>query len=631
MASQDFDDFDPSHDTDDWLKLYDLLEYLDWATITKQLFSSGSVWEFRDLLTHALPIFGTRLEPMFFGRPIISICDALSKWYTDAPDTSTNLALLDMYSSVLFNLRPKWNSKLYKEVFDNCEKIMSWLKVDPENLSCRMYAERSLLNVIYSALSIRSGGRCVDNLAGPNPDDTPSPMENLLLVTSRDRDVLKMAIALTKELQDYRTLSMCLEIAVLVFGGADRARLIAETVHLNEVVQGVPFTGIDLAAGWPTPSDDQFTFARKEQASDMVENSQEGRRGRQHLGPREQDDHRRLAAGGVPAPQKKRLMARFGPLSAKTASVYPARQADPGDHRGPEKLDYPESEVGSDTIRDVDTRKEENDWAVTSNDSDSEPIEILTGAGPKARRRSAVARKMSKTPSQSLMSADRPSRRRHRSRERADEDRARYPPPGSTSARFQLPTRIRQPGRMVHHIEVRGDLPGPELSDRTSLRDSDYLSKLESLHKARSATLDTEPGPSEGLRRAPSQERSTRSGQHTPQALSRRSTQDISGRRGDAPPFAEPVRRHRGVSTLAAEATGGILPTTARDLRSGLITRATRGEQPRKARDHLDLTDSGPQSEGSDEGLEVTEVSSRGQYFPILDKSFPSGHGNKIL
>jgi hypothetical protein len=221
------------------------------TTIYEELLREGRIWDFRDILIGAVYSYGsTRAFEKFFGSSEVALDRILLDWSTTIHDESTNLALLDILTSValrrILNPRTFPGTKLW---VDEAGILASnIIRYHPSNLKSRQYIRWILSKVSVANYRDMDSSSELSDLPGLFPGRTrggelpiyvPAALEtpdwHLLRRPSKSNETLQTALKAARQLGDLETEAMCL--SQLILQAEEPADLFDDLINLQKTIQ----------------------------------------------------------------------------------------------------------------------------------------------------------------------------------------------------------------------------------------------------------------------------------------------------------------------------------------------------------------------------------------------------------
>ncbi|GAP83909.1 hypothetical protein SAMD00023353_0503280 [Rosellinia necatrix] len=232
-------------------------EWTDWATVYHCLASEGRVWDFRDIFTAFKRAFGQdqAFNAFFNTGSVDEIMETLGHdWETGRYDESTNLALLDIISSLILESDfEKTPSQYFQTCLEHGEKLVKPLmSEDPEATKSRPFARWLVAKAAVLSCSAHdnpfSSFRFLDEYPGMQlrqgdgihvpvyvPLRSERPTWHVPLASREWEDAVRFALTIAKDLADYKTQALCLKH--LIVRSQEPQHLLEELSHLQNSIQ----------------------------------------------------------------------------------------------------------------------------------------------------------------------------------------------------------------------------------------------------------------------------------------------------------------------------------------------------------------------------------------------------------
>lgn len=199
-------------------------DWADWRSIYRQLLSEDRLWDFRDALVAVCASYGTKdaLDAFLdYPSPVEGL---LLDWQTDAQDESTELALLDLLSFMALTTDTSPDAgHLTETCLHLAEPIgNSLLHNSPHTIRSRIFVQwvvaKSVAGSVigkFEYLADYRGHTVLPDFEPGMPYYIPRHQENPgwlppeLSPTARQS--LRMALATSRDIHDYRTEARCLQ------------------------------------------------------------------------------------------------------------------------------------------------------------------------------------------------------------------------------------------------------------------------------------------------------------------------------------------------------------------------------------------------------------------------------------
>ncbi|KAM7192387.1 hypothetical protein V8F33_008400, partial [Rhypophila sp. PSN 637] len=208
-----------------------------WNQLYHRILGENRIWDLRDLLVAAVSLFGTQfLTQCLNGKSFSLALDRLLEdWIQPEYDESTNLGLLDLFTSLLLD-RPssiKDNPKAAL-LLEHAKTLAESIQVnDTQNMRSRPFIQWIMAKVVSEMgdIPIRPDGLRVEDFSGitifPGPgvhlpvyipaEPWDKPHWDMYSVRSnhQQRQALQVALQAARFIGDYRLQATCLKILIL--------------------------------------------------------------------------------------------------------------------------------------------------------------------------------------------------------------------------------------------------------------------------------------------------------------------------------------------------------------------------------------------------------------------------------